>query len=85
MPVWIVAVLLLAVLACPISMWVMGKVMRRQVSCPMCRVGTGEEHHHSLDAQVARRTAVEQEIAEVKAEIGQNFKSDRTAAKAGEG
>ena len=86
MPIWVFApIILLALVACPLSMWVMSKVMRRQVSCSMCRVGTGGEHHHSLEALEARRGAIEQEIGEVKGEIERNLNKERIAAKAGEG
>ena len=70
MPVWVFAALIpVALLACPLSMWVMGKVMPRKVSCAMCNVGTHGDHQNSLVDLEARRAAVEREIVQVKTDL----------------
>lgn len=71
MPLWALAPLILvAILACPISMWVMSKLMRRNVSCAMCLPG-GEQHGQSVQELEARKAALEREIHALETEIGQ--------------
>ncbi len=68
MPIWALALLILvALLACPMSMWVLSKTTRRKMSCPMCAVGA--EHGHAPADLEARKATVDREIAQVRAEI----------------
>ena len=82
MPVWaFLPIILLALVACPLSMWVMGKVLRRKMSCAMCAVGTQDKHEHAPVELEARKAAVEREIAQLKTEIEQNASTRRVTAK----
>lgn len=80
MPLWaLVPLILVAIVACPVSMWVMGKLMRRNVSCAMCLPGRGQHDHGEDVPQLeARKTAVEREIHAIETEMG------RARARAGE-
>ena len=86
MPIWALAPLVLvALLACPVSMWVMGKVMRRRMSCPVCAVGNQDtvgKHSHDVTSLEARKAAREREIAEVTSKIASEEPvSDRARAR----
>ncbi len=71
MPVWaFIPLILVAMLACPVSMWVMGKVTRRKMSCAACEGSTQETHIHTVEGLEARKAALEQEIAAVTRQIG---------------
>ena len=70
MPVWAFAVLIpVALLACPLSMWVMSKVTRRKMSCVMCQVGPEDDHPNTLEHLEVRKAAVEREIVQVKTDM----------------
>jgi hypothetical protein len=65
MPVWtILALFLVAAVACPVSMWVMGRFMSRRSACAVCGVDPGGQHDHRLDVLQARKAAIEREIAQ---------------------
>lgn len=82
MPIWaLVAFVPLALLACPLSMWVMSKVMRRKVSCGMCSFGTEDNGDNTLAHLEARKAVVERDITQAKAEIEQNGNIRRVTAK----
>ncbi len=61
--------IVVAMLACPVSMWVMGKVTRRKMSCAACDTSAQETHIHTANGLEARKAALEREIAEVTREI----------------
>jgi uncharacterized small protein (DUF1192 family) len=85
MPAWaFVTIILVAFLACPLSMWMMSKVMRRKVSCGMCSFGTEAKKISTLAELEARRVAVEREITQVKVEIEQKVATQGVAARAEE-
>ena len=85
MPVWAFAALApVALLACPLSMWVISKMTRRQMSCAMCQVGTRGEHANTLEHLEARKAAVEREMVQVKTETEQNAGIRHATAKAEE-
>ncbi len=82
MPLWAFAVIIpVALLACPLSMWVMSKVMKRKGSCAMCAVGAHSSHENTAVDLEGRKAAVEREIAQVKTEIEQRGISQRATAK----
>ena len=86
MPLWaFMPLILVAVVACPLSMWVMGKVMRRTSTCPMCQMGAGRGHQHSLEILEARRVTVEREIAQLRTSIEQDTENEAMSAKAHKG
>ena len=61
MPVWGLALLFAAAAtACPISMWLIGKVTHRKMDCSMCLP------HEDLASLQARREALDAEIAALK-------------------
>lgn len=67
MPVWaFVPLFLVAVLACPVSMWIMGWVTHRKMNCGMCLPGA--EKKETMADLEARKDAVERDIARVKAQ-----------------
>ena len=72
MPVWaFVALVPVALLACPLSMWVISKVTRRKMSCAMCQVGLRGEHANTLEHLEPRKAAVDREIAQVRTELAE--------------
>ncbi len=71
MPVWaFLPLLLVAVLACPVSMWIMGRATHRKMNCGMCLPGA--ERKDTMADLEARKDALEREITRVKAQSRQN-------------
>lgn len=67
MSAWVfIPLVLVALIACPLSMWVMGRVTRRKVSCAMCGMVPQENHTHDRESLEARKAAIEKEIAELR-------------------
>jgi hypothetical protein len=70
MPLWaFIPLILVAMLACPISMWVIDKFTRRKMSCAACNASAQENHIHTPEELKVRKAALEREIAEVTREI----------------
>ncbi len=70
MPIWGFALLfVVAVAGCPLSMWLMRKVMRREVTCGMCQPVAPKQQGTSLTDLEVRRAALDREIAALKSSL----------------
>lgn len=70
MPIWaFVPLVLVAALACPISMWVMGRMSKRKMSCPACGPGAEAKHKHTAATLEARKAELERQIAELERKV----------------
>ena len=72
MSIWaLVPLLLLAsALACPIMMWVMGKVTKGRLDCMACFPGMGNKQQRDAKMAEERVVVLERDIALLRSEIG---------------